>query len=339
MGGDKPIISGTTNGAPNNYVLDSYLFKDNTGEIFKNIEAGSNTVNTTFSNLGLTTVTGSSLSHNIVNRNASTESLTNLYFSFNLPILDTEINRYTASTIANGGFSDTSISGFSTNKVLVIGIDNSLYGESLDGKAVNASITTSAGTYNIYSTYQNTGIPAANQDAKITETSEQTNVLGNDYSLLFSDEIKRPNGNITKSWSTGFGLAKPFSVNNKEFYNIVDDAGITADTSVGLVSLNKGFIVVTDPTIVDSYVSADASATTVMIDSVAFDVAQNITLIANRGEFGTSNNPTYTLGDTVRISEVGLYDANNTLIALAKPNGHIEKTLNGFFAMGVKINI
>lgn len=341
MGGDKPIISGTTNGAPNNYVIDSYLFKDNTGNIFKEIEAGSNTVNTSFSNLGLTTVTGSSLSHDIVTRNASTESLTNLYFSFNLPILNSEKTRYSSTTIENGGFSDTSLSGFNTNKILVIGIDNSLYGESLDGKAVNASITTSAGTYNIYSTYQQTAIPTANQDANISETSADTNILGNDYSLLFSDEIKRPNGDITKSWATGFGLTKPFSVNNKEFYNLVSDTSnnVTADTSVGLVSLNKGFIVVTDPTIVDSYVSADASATTVIVDSVAFDVSQNITLIANRGEFGTTNNPTYAQGDTVRISEVGLYDANNTLIALAKPNGHIEKTLNGFFAMGIKINI
>lgn len=341
MGGDKAIITGTTNGAPSNYMIKSYLFKDNAGNIFKDIEAGSNTINSSFSNLGLTTLTGSSLTHNIVDRTQTTESLTNLYFSFNLPILAKDKLIYSANTVANGGFSDTSLSGFNTDKILVIGIDNSSYGETLDGKAVKASITTSAGTYNIYSTFQNTITPSVNQDANIRETSPELKLLGNDFSLLVSDEIRKPNGNAAKSWGTGFGLTKPFSVNNKEFFNLTSEptSSITADTAVGLVSLNKGFIVITEPTIVDSYDSADASATTVTIDSVATDVAQNITIIANRGEFGTSNNPTYNQGDTVRISEVGLYDASNRLIALAKPNGHIEKTLNGFFAMGIKINI
>jgi len=341
MGGNDNTISGVTNGVPLNYSIKSFVFKDNTGVVFKNIESGANTVNTTTTNVGSNTVSGINLTHNIVARTATTENLTNLFYSFGLPISDSEKLLFSSTTSVNNGFSDTALSGFNTNRIIVIGINNDEYGEMLDGKAVNVNMTTSAGTFNMYSTYQKGLSSLAVQDVNVRETAPETKRFGNNYSILFSDSIQKPNGDTTKSWATGFNTVKPFSVNKKEQFNYttVTSANISADTAVGLVSLDKGFAVITHPTIVNSFFTGDSSATTVTFNSVATEVSQNITIIANRGEFGTSNNPTYNSGDTVRISEIGLHSSDGTLIALAKPSEHILKTLNGFFAMGVKINL
>jgi hypothetical protein len=341
IGGNDNTLTGVTNGVPLNYTIKSYVFKDNTGAVFKNIEAGANTINTTTINVGSNTITGTNLTHNVVSRTGTTESLTNLYYSFGLPLTDADKLLFTATTSANNGFSDTSLSGFNTNNLVVIAINNDEYGEMLDGKAVNVNMTTSAGTFNIYSTFQKGLTSTMTQDVNTRETGPQTKRFGNNYALLFSDSIQKPNGNTSLSWATGFNTVKPFSVNRKEQYNYtsLSTANISADTAVGLVSLDKGFIVITHPTIVNSFIIADSSATTVTFNSVATEISQNITVIANRGEFGTSNNATYNSGDTVRISEIGLHSADGTLIALAKPSEHIQKTLNGFFAMGIKINL
>jgi hypothetical protein len=58
------------------------------------------------------------------------------------------------------------------------------------------------------------------------------------------------------------------------------------------------------------------SGVTVTLSSVSTSVFQNITCIAGRGEF-SSTNPSFGLLDSPRISEVGLYD-NGNIIAIAK---------------------
>jgi hypothetical protein len=114
---------------------------------------------------------------------------------------------------------------------------------------------------------------------------------------------------------------------------------LTADTLVGIAYLDKGFIVITDPTIVNAYVSSAATATTVSFNSQSVGVYQIVNCIADRGEFGSTTNPTFEFNDIPRISEVGLYDDVGNLIAYAKPDRQIPKNINEFLALSIKISV
>ena len=160
--------------------------------------------------------------------------------------------------------------------------------------------------------------------------------------MLFSDDILKPNGgNTSLSWATGYGLNRPFSLNGKQTFNTQTNSNIgqTGDTIVGLAYLDKGFIVITHPTIVDNFTASASTATTVTLDSVSTNVFQIINCIADRGEFGSTTNKTFEVNNIPRISEVGLYDEIGNLIAVAKTDRHITKNVNEFLALSIKITM
>ena len=210
----------------------------------------------------------------------------------------------------------------------------------LDGKSIKAILSTSAGTsYTIYSTFENINQSLATQDANYVDPSTDASLFGN-VAFLVSDDIMQPNGgNPTLSWSTGFNTIKPFSVNGKSLLNRQTNTNLnlTADTIVGIAYLDKGILVITHPAIVNNF--SAVTATTVSFGSVSTIVQQNITCLANRGEFGTSTNPTFTISDSPRITEVGLYDASNNLIAIAKTDRQLVKKINDFFALSINLTI
>jgi len=313
----------------------------NGGVLKKSVSSQSSTITSDIISNGEVTISGANITQNIVNRNDyNTNSLTNLFYSFGLPLNSSQDNRYTGITYANGGFSDTALSGLAKTNILVFGINNSTYGENLDGKQIKLVLPTSAGTYTLYSTFQSKGSSKSVEDANYRDTSNITANIGYNIAMLFSDTILTPNGGSgSLSWGTGFGSVKPFSVNNKQLYNLQTNTnvGLSADTIVGVAYLDKGFLIITHPTIVNNYTSSASTATTITFNSVSTSVTQNITCIADRGEFGTSTNPTFGAGDVPRISEVGLYDSIGNLIALAKTDRHITKNVNEFKAIGIKI--
>ena len=348
--GQVPSINGNigfnntvSNSTPRNINLSSYLIANPSGSIRKEVSAQSTNIITDTSAIGSVVLTGSNITVNYVDRvNFLTDSLVNLFFSFGLSVDSTTDNNFTGTTYMNGGFSDTALSGLGSSKIIVIGVDNSQYGELIDGKTVKVELPTSAGTYTLYSTYLG-GLTQLNElDAMYTDTAAATGQFGYNVAPMFSDDIMKPNGgDSTLSWSTGYGLAKPFSVNNKKTYNLQTNTNLslTADTSVGMAYLDKGFIVITDPTIVNNYTASAATATTVTLDSVSTSVTQMITCIADRGEFGGTTNLTFGAGDVPRISEVGLYDDLGNLIAYGKTDRHISKNVNQFLALSVNITI
>jgi hypothetical protein len=103
--------------------------------------------------------------------------------------------------------------------------------------------------------------------------------------------------------------------------------------------LDKGILVITNPTIVAAYDSATAAGALVTFNSVSTNVFQNITCIANRGEFGSSTNITFSSSDIARISEIGLFDSFGNLIALGKTDRHITKNVNEIKVFNVKISL
>ena len=345
--GQIPDFSGdnnSTNNGGGNYNFRSVLYYNGTTTV-KPVETSSLSINTTFNYLGINTVeySGGSITQNKINRlSGSTDSLTNLFYSFGLPKSDIEQTTFTGTTLLQGGFSDTALSGISQDSALVIGLNSSEFGEIIDGKSIKISLTTTATTYEIYGTFENQNLPLTTYDNGLVETSQSLKVFGNNRVLLFSDSIAKPNQDSTKSWSTGYATTKPFSsLPKKETWNLSTNSALslTADTPVGIAYLDKGFFVITHPTIVNDFdiTGTTSTATTVEFNSVNSSVSQQITCIADRNTFVNSTNSTFTTGETPRITEIGLFDNTGNLIAIAKTNRTYYKPANDIVIFNIVI--
>jgi hypothetical protein len=329
--GQIPDFSGDNFGLSLNNGGSGYQFRS--GLIYKNavnrkpVQLASSIISTIQRPVGYNTLyySGNTISLNLVNRNNfNTDVLTNLFYSFALPINASTAQPYTATTSINGGYLDTALSGFASEQILVIGVDGSQYGELIDGKTIKLQLTTLLTSYDIYGTYENNNTPLNDLDARVSDSSRYLQQFGPNRCLLFSDGIQPPNNNVSNSWSTGYSLTKPFSTNGKKLWNFKTNSGsgLVADKPVGVAYLDKGFIVITEPTIVNNFLTTGptASATTLTFDSVTSSISQKVTCIADRNEFVVSTNQTFTSGDIPRITEVGLLDDTGNLIAIAKTN-------------------
>lgn len=348
LSGQVPNSSGSvgvnntvSNGTTQPISLKTTLIVNATGATRKPVSSQSVNVLSEKIYLGQTTLGSTGLTQNVINRNdVTTDPLVNLLYSFSLPLNSNDDSIYTGVTYASGGYSNTAFSGIATEKVLVIGINQDNFGEMIDGKSINVVLPTSGGTFNIYSTFQGNLTATATLDVLDYDTHEPQTEFGQNVVMLFSDDILKPNGGDSAlSWATGYNTNKPFTLNGKRTFNLQTNGnlGTVADKPIGIAYLDKGFIVITDKTIVDNYTPALFSGISVSFNSSSTNIYQSITCIADRGEFGSTTNPTFEGDDVPRISEIGLYDDAGNLIAIAKSDRHITKNINEFLAMGVKI--
>lgn len=348
--GEVPSISGNiglnntnSNSTAKLTGLKSTLIVNSSGLTTKPVSSQSSSILSETEPVGFTTVSGSNLTYSVINRTDYTfDEKTNLYYSFGLPLNNNDKVKYTATTTTSGGYANTAFSGFAVDKILVISLDNSTYGELIDGKTLKLDLATPIGTYSIYSTYQYGSQQLNVLDSQYTDGNVVSANFGLNVSMLVCDSIMTPNGgDPSLSWATGYNTNRPFSLNGKKAYNYQTNTNLsfTADTLVGIAYLDKGMLVITDPTIVNDFNILSATSTTLSFDSVSTNVYQIITCIADRGEFGLTTNPTFEIGDTARISEVGLYDDANNLIAYAKSDRQISKNINEFLALSIKISV
>jgi len=353
--GQVPSINGEigfantiSNSTPQFVGIKSFLVVNQNGDLTKPVSPESINILTETANNGSVTISGNNLTYNLVNRNnVNSDPLVNLFGSFNLPLDSTSDINYTGVTAANGGYSDTCFSGFATNRVLFIGINNASYGEVIDGKTVKLVLPTSAGTYTLYSTLQSGNGTVNELDASYRDIANNVVLFGLNVAPLFSDTIKKPNSDASLSWATGYGLDKPFSNNGKRAYSLQTNSNIalTADTAVGMAYLDKGFIAITNPVIINAITSTGTTlfsgitATTLTFDSISTSVSQIITCIAERGEFGASTSIYFSDDDIAKVTEVGLYDDFGNLIAYGKTDRQITKNVNQFLALSIKITI
>jgi len=345
--GQIPDFSGdknTTNNGGGNYNFRSVLYYNGTTTV-KPVETSSLSINTSFNYVGVSTVyySAGTITQNKINRlSGTTDALTNLFYSLGLPKTAIEQTVFTGTTLLQGGYADTALSGISQDSVLVLGLKGSEYGEIIDGKSLKISLTTTGGTYDIYGTFENQSLPLTTYDNSLVETAPSLAPFGNNRVLLFSDGIAKPNQDSSKSWATGYATTKPFSsVPKKEIWNLTTNStlSLTADTPVGIAYLDKGFFVITDPTIVNAFklTGVTSTATTIEFNSVNSSVSQQITCIADRNTFVSSTNPTFTTGETPRITEIGLFDATGNLIAIAKTNRTYYKPSNDIVIFNILI--
>tara|TARA_R110000851_G_scaffold251971_1_gene404461 strand:+ start:28287 stop:29489 length:1203 start_codon:yes stop_codon:yes gene_type:complete len=330
-----------SNGLWSGVAIESPIVVNGFGDTRKPVQAGSNQVVITPVSLGVTGITGTSLTQLIVDRTeGDTDGNANLFKSFGLPLTQNDKNLYT-TFVSPLGYLDTAIRNFNQDKVLVIAIDKCMYGEILDGKSVHIELeTTGATTYNLYTTFQKSLTPSSSLDGKVSEELELGAAIGKNIAFLFSDEVQRPNGDPSKSWATGSGQIKSYSLNGKETFNSVSvpSTSTSMDLAVGIAYLDKGIIVITHPDIVNNYDPlTSGSGTTVTYNHISNEVAQNITCVVERNEFASTTNNTWSDGDLIRVSEMALYDTFNNVIAYAKSNDHIIIGASQYMVLGVRI--
>lgn len=355
-------------------VITSKLFVTVSPITKKSVKPNSDIINKTIITLGEQTVTGDSLTYLQLDKTLTNTQNTNYFSSLSLPIRSVDVNTFTNLVSGNGGWADTSFSGLGVTKVLMGVIDNSKYGELIDGKGIKISLPVYTGfttggtgtgitTYDIYSTFPRTTIPKTTLDSSYSDNSSYPQTLfGNNLkvSYLVSDDIQKPNNDITKSWATGYDSFKPFSLNNKELINVqsVTTTGINVDKIAGVFYLDKGIFVITDQTIVENVAtnfSGDVETTisnngldlyyytggsyNCIVDSINEDLSQDIICEASRGEFYNSQNKTLTISDDVRISEVAITDVAGNILAIGKSDRHIVKKKNDLVQISVRIAI
>lgn len=336
--GDVGFNNTDSNSVHTNVNIKYKIYYNSTGSFFKPVELDSSKIMSEVKYGGATTISTSAGDFKFLDITNTNVSDTNLFRSIYSPITSTEKMVFTSVSDVSGGFSDTTYSNVNQDKVLLINIDGSKFGELINGRNIKVKISMGGLPTTYFSTFQKSTIPNTTQDTNVKEVAMKSKNIGDNLVFLFSDNIQRPNNDPTKSWSTGYNGIKPFSTKGKEFFNHKDNLSLslTKDIMGGYAVLDKGFIVITDQNIVNNFNPLTDYAE-IDITSLYTEVNQEITCIVQRGEFSTSTNSTYTDGQNIRLSEIGLYDEDNVLIAIGKINKHLELANNQFMAISVKI--
>ena len=297
----------------------------------------------------------------------------NLFSSFNYPITNAQKIKFTGTTFANGGYSDTAFSGVGNqNKIVVIDIPKNQYGELIDGKSIKLVVPSGGTTISLYSSYFNDPIAILDPDSLFSDPQPQSNEFGqpnqdnpSNVSFLFSNALSartsNPNSDSTKSWATGNGVLRPFDKGGKFLANFRDDnsASKKKDLILGVCYLDKGFITIHDPVIVQElekqygsggFTKTGTTNATISFKSFTTEFVQHLVLIGDLNEFNVSTNPTaedvYGVGminntnnDPVYITSGGLYNSKNELIGIFKTSEPIPKSKNNVVVLDVKITI
>ena len=374
---------------------------------------------------GWTTTTGTSLTFTAVQRDPDNgRPFSNLYTSFKLPLTSGQSTTYNSTWVDNG------MSGLNQSNVIVVGIGDNQYGELIDGRTIKLTLPM-GGTYrggevgntlDFYSSYYEPepfssdnslnaeffGNPTMKGNRKGNPSLQSSNVA-----FLFTDEILGPEITGTSTtitnWSSGWQqnvIPTAYidgGVDNFRFTDTVSSSNTpkayaqSQDKPVGICYLDKGFIVLTDPTIVQNFLfsgsASGTSATTIdygytgaesAFTQVFFtadtsgsctyysferEIQLTINIVANSGEFYITENqtassaeaPNYGAGGTdtgiqfitpfgevnqvwdisdvtsTYITEIGLYDAQNRLLGIAKPDRPIKKAKNTPVTLTLKL--
>jgi len=227
-----------------------------------------------FENVGWKTTTGTSLTFTAVQRDPDNgRPFSNLYTSFKLPLTSGQSTTYNSTWIDNG------MSGLNQSTVIVVGIGDNQYGELIDGRTIKFVIpNNSGGTYTLYSSFYEPK-PFSSDNSEQASYFGARRIEGNpvgapglastNVSFLFSDDIKGPtlaasNDNISDwddGWQTGV-IPNGYDGGNVDTFRFSDTVSTsntpkayaqTADLPVGICYLDKGFMVITDPTIVSNF--------------------------------------------------------------------------------------
>lgn len=367
-------------------------------QIFKSITS---TISNRQETSAAQTVNGSGITYTLCDRTATTDKNANYFASFNLPVLYSSLS--SGSTLA---LSNPEILQINVDKILMIPIEEQYYNEAIDGRSVKIKVPQISGlgmsaktlVSSTYSTFQ----------------KKESNIfLGNNIAFLFCDEINLPytgttnGGAVSKSGVTTWDVfpytsrppAVPYSdldSNNDintdrrpsnsikyatpvtQAYPTNTNQGYNYDVPCGFICLDKGFIIVTHPLIVNnlpwnqgyqiysnnindgvSTLSStteiyfnDTSKSEVTFADVNVSFKTSVVCMGLPGEFYYTNNPSWDITknaqeftnqtnnyDPVFITEVGLYNRKSELVAVAKLSEPVEKSFTNLIMFNLDVEV
>jgi len=341
----------------------------------------------------------SALSYSLCDRTSLVEKNTNYFVSFNLPVSYSSLP--SGSTLA---LSSPEILQINVDKAVIIPIPREAYSEIIDGRSITFTvpqdidgISMSAKTI-VSSTYTT------------LKKKQSDPFLGNNIAFLFCDEINKPytgttTGGLSKSanttWNTPIFSNRPAAVPYSNLVPAIDintdqrpftgvsyalpvtpsyptntNQGYNYDIPVGFACLDKGFMVLTHPKIVDNMpwtqgynqvLDTPNTGSTSGVSNIYFnnslysnisftDININyitsVVCIALPTEFFFSNNPSWDLNknalefnnntnnyDPLYMTEVGLYNVKNELVAIAKISEPVEKNYTNLLTFNLNIEV
>jgi hypothetical protein len=345
------------------------------------------------------TVNLSGLSYTKCDRTNLTSKEANYFISFNLPHTQSALD--TGSTLS---LSNPSLQQLNVDEMVICPIPLEEYHEIIDGRSITFKVPQFSG-----STSLSAKTVVSSTYSQLTKY-EDSPLLGNNIAFLFCDEINLPRTGTTGGGNTSF-LSRaswnvlPFvdrppahaysdllsadintdqrpwsgvnlAVQVDEIYPTNTNQGYNYDIPVGFVALDKGFMVLTHPGIVDnipwtsgytlhSNISNagassgttdiyfnDATVSQVTFTDININFRTSVVCLALPGEFVFSTNPSWNLAynlqelqngtngfDSVQVTEIGLYNKNSELIAVAKVDRPVEKTPTNLITFNLDIDV
>ena len=338
----------------------------------------------------------------LANRNNTSDKHANYFSSFNLPA--------NSSYLLTGGttsLQNPELYQLNVDNIVVIPIERTNYQDYIDGRTITLSIPQTAGVKTIVSSTYNE-----------LQDRPSNIILGSNIAFLFCDSINKPysgttGGNVVNhsnvnSWNptpTNF-LNRPYAVaysdlkpsdidsdsrpwssvncavSINEGYPSTLNKGYNYDIPVGFAVLDKGYLVITHPSIVNNmptgntawvsshfdgggnliptgYASDDgcytwtgATSAVLTYNSISIGYDTSIVCLAMPGEFFISTNPTWDLPlnlqeqaagsnnfSPIYVTQLGLYNANQELIAVAKFDRPIQKTYTSIITFNLDIDV
>ena len=366
------------------------------------------------------------ISYTLADRTDVNAKSGNYFAAFNMPYKNSNQIFYSGGSVTSAARSHPELFQLNVDKIVVIPISENYYSEYIDGRSITLKIPQAGGTFKtvVSSFYSDEQRTLKTADSPLPQFFGTKNVA-----FLFSNDINTPytgrttagaiSHNITtwdpttdfrdrpsavpyedldaldlntdaRAWSS---IKLAVSVNQSYPKSLLASQdllnGYNYDIPVGFVCLDKGYIIITHPEIVNNvpwtsgsisyvggYGTANAgenvitgsnlgptSATTNIVftaqtsslDFVDISVRYltSVLCIAMPRTFFMSRNPSWPLQrnllesapggtqnfDSIFVTQIGLYNAMEELIAVAKLDRPVEKTYDGIITFNLEIDV
>jgi len=347
----------------------------------------------------LTTIQLSALTYTFCDRTALTTAEANYFVSLRLPYTQSKL-----ATTSNLSLQSPELQQLNVDNIVMAPIPASEYNEIIDGRSITFTVPQLSGTTSI------SAMTIVSSTYSQLTKGQNSTLLGNNVAFLFADDINVPrtgntnNGNISGNTRTTWDVTpfinrpqahaysdlsvadintdqRPWSgvnlaVTVNEIYPTNTNQGYNYDVPVGFVALDKGFMVLTHPDIVDNipwdqglqlhtndvntgstsattniYFS-DTSVSTATFTDIDINFRTFVVCLALPTEFVFSSNLSWNLPfnilerdnqtygyDSVQVTEIGLYNRVDELIAVAKMSEPVEKTYTNLITFNLDIDV
>lgn len=268
-------------------------------------------------------LSGSKISYTLVDRNDITSKYSHYFSTFNIPHKSSNSIFYSGDTIAKN---NPELFQLNVDKIAIIPISENYYGEYIDGRSITLKVPQWGGTYktiissfysdktkttkiadspiqyfgpanvsflfsdDINKPYSGTTDNGTVNRNQVLTWNPTTNYVDRPSAVAYKAEIKNADYNKDqRSWSS-VNLAVSVNQAYPKSLNSYDDVskGYNYDIPVGFACLDKGYIVLTHPSIVNN-IPWTSGSTTYEVGYGEYNSGENVIIGSNSGSLsGTS---------------------------------------------------